>query len=152
MPVGTASRHPESQPSHDLLFRRRCTRRFSALFERLRKQINRLEREIERLRRHLNEEKKKSADAEKKIAELERENSKLKRDLEAKAPQADKLGSLSTPSAMQPAYSKPSGPKRRRKPGRKKGHPGTCRPPPAKIDQHVEHTLSDCPKCGSTKL
>ena len=159
MRVGKAARHRRTQSFRDLPFRRSCTRRCSAVFEKLRKLVNRREREIERLRRELNEAQKKLAQDErelardkKKIAELEKENSQLKRDLEAKAPHATKSGSLSTPSAMQPAYSKPSGPKRRRKPGRKKGHPGTCRPAPAKIDQTVEHTLSECPKCGSTKL
>jgi transposase len=145
MRVSRTSRNHGTQTFGDLLFRRQCTRRCSALFERLRKHINRLEREIERLRRELNEVHKKSA-------ELEKENARLKRDLEAKASQAQKPGSLSTPSAMQPAYTKPPGSKRRRKPGRKKGHPGACRPAPAKIDQTVEHTLSECPKCGSTEL
>jgi len=147
MRVGRVSHHSRTQSLPDLPFRRRCTRRCSALFERLRKHINRLEREIERLRRQLNEAQKKSANDERKIAELGKENSKLKRDLEANAPQANKPGSLSTPSAMQPAFSKPSGPKRRRRPGRKKGHPGACRPAPARIDQVVEHKLSECPTC-----
>jgi hypothetical protein len=118
-----------------------------------------VERENERLRRELNEARKKLAEDEKKtardkkkITELEKDNARLRRDLEAKAPQSDKPASLSTPSAMQPAYSKPPGSKRRRKPGRKKGHPGACRPTPDKIDQTVEHTLSECPKCGSTEL
>lgn len=48
---------------------------------------------------------------------------------------------------MQPAYSKPPARKRRRKPGRKKGHPGARRPSPARIDQTVEHTLTECPTC-----
>lgn len=52
-----------------------------------------------------------------------------------------------TPSGMKPPYSKPPGKKRKRKPGRKKGHKGAFRPKPDKIDHHKEHTLSDCPKC-----
>ena len=133
-------------------------RRCSAIFEKLRKHIHRQEKEIERLRRELTDAQKKLVEDEKEIArhdkklsELEKENSRLKRDLESKAPPANN-GSLSTPSAMQPAYSKPSAPKRRRKPGRKKGHPGACRPAPVRIDQTVEHTLSQCPICGSTEL
>ena len=148
-----------TQTFRGLPFHHRCTRRCSAFFERLRKHINWLESEIERLRRELNEARKKLADDEKKIArdkkkiaELEKDNARLRRDLEAKAPLPDKPASLSTPSAMRPAHSKPPRPKRRRKPGRKKGHPGACRPAPAKIDQTVEHTLSECPKCGSTDL
>jgi transposase len=126
---------------------RRCTHRCSLLFEKLRKQINRQEREIERLRRDLDEAQKRLIDEKKRNAELEKENSKLKRDLESKAPQLVKSSSLSTPSAMQPVYAKPPRSKRRRKPGRKKGHPGSCRPTPVRIDQVVEHKLTECPTC-----
>lgn len=129
-------------------------RRLSALFERQRKEINRLEREIERLRRELRESQKRAAEDEKnlnrdekRIAELEKENAKLKRELEAKTSQADKPGSLSTPSGMQPVYAKPSGSKRRRKPGRKNGHPGARRATPTHIDRIVEHKLAECPIC-----
>ncbi len=131
-----------------------CGRRCSALFERLRKYIDRLERHNERLRRELDDARrnlgkatKKLAEDEKKLAELEKENCQLKRDLEAKALPQDKPCSLSTPSAMQPAYTKPPGRKRCRKPGRKNGHPGACRPAPVRIDRTVEHKLSECPKC-----
>jgi transposase len=147
MHVGKALRRLGAQSFRDLPFARRCTRRCSALFERLRKHINRLERDNERLQRELADAQKRVARDEKKIAELEKENSRLKRDLEAKTAPAQPSGSLSTPSAMQPAYSKPPGPKRRRKPGRKNGHPGACRPAPARIDRTVEHKLSECPTC-----
>lgn len=147
MRVGKASRQFGTQRFRNLPFGRKCTQRCSALFEKLRKQIERQEREIERLRRNLREEQEKSAEESKRIAELEKENSKLKRDLESKAPQIDKSGSLSTPSAMQPVYTKPPHSKRRRRPGRKKGHPGACRPAPVRIDQIVEHKLTECPTC-----
>jgi transposase len=145
MYVKRVSQYSGTQTFRGLSFPRRCTRRCSALFEKLRKQINGLEHEIERLQRQLKEAKKKNA-------ELEKENSKLKRDLEAKGLQEDKPAPLSTPSAMQPAYIKPPRSRHRRKPGRKKGHPGARRPAPDKIDQTIEHTLSQCPKCGSTGL
>jgi hypothetical protein len=136
----SAERHVNPELNHfgTFLWGRRCTRRCSLLFEKLRRHINRLEREIERLRRQIDEARKKSADDEKRIAELEKENSKLKRDLEAKALQPDKPDSLSTPSAMRPVYTKPPASKRRRKPRRKKEHPGACRPAPVHIDQVVE--------------
>ena len=54
-----------------------------------------------------------------------------------------------TPSGMKPPYSKPSGKKRKRKSGRKKGHRGAFRPKPEKIDHHKEHTLEQCPKCDN---
>jgi transposase len=147
MRVGKASRHSGTQSSRNLPLSPRCPRRCSVLFENLRKRINRQEREIERLRRQLHEQQKKREDERKRIAELEKENSKLKRDLEAKTAPPESSGSLSTPSAMQPVYTKPSGSKRRRKPGRKKGHPGACRPAPAHIDRVVEHKLTECPTC-----
>jgi hypothetical protein len=140
--------YPHSTSVHqDVRFARTSTQGFSAIFERQRKQINdlerykdRLERENERLQRELREEKKK-------IADLEKENSKLKRDLEARTQPAGNSDSLSTPSAMRPAYSKPPARKRRRKPGRKNGHSGVRRAIPIHIDQKVEHKLTECPDC-----
>jgi len=52
-----------------------------------------------------------------------------------------------TPSGMKPTYLKPPGKKRKKKPGRKKGHPGVSRPTPDKIDHFKEHTLCKCPAC-----
>jgi transposase len=147
MRVSRASRQSGTQSFRDLPFGRRSSRGFSALFERQRKQIDRLERENERLRRQLREEQKESEDERKRNAELEKENSKLKRELESKAPKPDKPDLLSTPSAMRPVYSKPSASKRRRKLGRKNGHPGACRPAPVRIDRVVEHKLIECPTC-----
>jgi transposase len=142
------------QQLHRPHFSGKFNSRFSALFEKQRKHINRLERENDRLRRELDEAKKKLIEDanklvhdEKKIADLEKENSRLKHDLEAKVPSANKPDSLSTPSAMQPVYTKPPRSKRRRKPGRKKGHLGARRPAPVRIDRVVEHKLVECPIC-----
>ena len=139
---------PHSIAGHPAIpFHRESAQRFSALFERKRKQIDRLERdkdhlerENERLQRELQEEKKR-------IAELEKENSKLKKDLEARTQPTDNVVSLSTPSAMHPVYSKPPARKRHRKPGRKNGHPGVRRAVPVHIDQTVVHKLIECPDC-----
>ena len=54
----------------------------------------------------------------------------------------------STPSAMVPVYKKPNKSKRRKKPGAKKGHRGSRRPPPERIDRKVEHQADHCPDCG----
>lgn len=54
----------------------------------------------------------------------------------------------STPSGMKPTYEKPTVKGRRKRPGRKKGHLGSRRPPPEHIDQHEEHRLNRCPDCG----
>ncbi len=55
----------------------------------------------------------------------------------------------STPSGMKPIYQKPPAPVRgRKKPGRKKGHPGSRRDMPERIDRRVEHRAQVCPDCG----
>lgn len=54
-----------------------------------------------------------------------------------------------TPSGMKPPYRKPNGSSRRkRKPGRKKGHPGSRRPQPERIDRRETHRAEACPDCG----
>lgn len=54
----------------------------------------------------------------------------------------------STPSASKPTYTKPPAKKRRRKPGAKKGHAGTRRPKPTRIDKTQVHRATLCPSCG----
>lgn len=58
--------------------------------------------------------------------------------------------SPTTPSGMKPPYLKPPGKKRKRKPGRKKGHPGVSRAKPDKVDHYKDHTLCSCPECNSS--
>jgi transposase len=54
-----------------------------------------------------------------------------------------------TPSGMRPIHQKPKTTSRRRKkPGRKPGHPGSRRPRPTRIDRTVEHQAEVCPKCS----
>jgi transposase len=72
---------------------------------------------------------------------LEQQNAELKKLLGKDAPPP------STPSAMIPPYKKPPSRGRKKKPGRKDGHPGTRRETPTKIDETVEHTLKRCPEC-----
>jgi len=52
-----------------------------------------------------------------------------------------------TPSAMIPPFLKPKAGGRRKRPGREKGHPGSRRPTPEVIDNHVDHRLETCPDC-----
>ena len=53
-----------------------------------------------------------------------------------------------TPSGATPVYLKPNREKKRKKkPGRKKGHPGKSRKVPDHIDQYKEHALETCPFC-----
>ena len=52
------------------------------------------------------------------------------------------------PSGMTPAYEKPNGKQRKKKPGRKKGHEGISRTTPEKIDHTKEHKLDHCPDCA----
>jgi transposase len=62
--------------------------------------------------------------------------------------QSGRAASPSTPSGMIPVYQKPAAGKRKKKPGARNGHAGTRRRKPAKIDQHQDHRLSECPCCG----
>jgi transposase len=55
----------------------------------------------------------------------------------------------STPSGMKPPYEKPTAKGRRKRPGRKKGHPGSRRSSTEHVDEHREHRLARCPDCGS---
>ena len=55
----------------------------------------------------------------------------------------------STPSGMVPVYEKPAKKgKRGKKPGAKKGHGGSRRPAPERIDWEVDHRADCCPDCG----
>ena len=53
-----------------------------------------------------------------------------------------------TPSGMVPVYAKPNAPRRCKKPGAGKGHPGHRRKTPARIDRRETHRLKRCPCCG----
>ena len=53
------------------------------------------------------------------------------------------------PSGSIPPYRKPVHRGRRKRPGRKHGHPGACRPAPSHIDEQRHHTLRTCPHCDS---
>jgi transposase len=55
--------------------------------------------------------------------------------------------SPTTPSGMTPVYLKPTRGKRKKPPGRKKGHPGISRLRPQDVDHFKEHTLERCPEC-----
>jgi transposase len=56
--------------------------------------------------------------------------------------------SPATPSGMRPVYLKPAAQTGKKRPGRKAGHAGARRPPPARIDRRVEHRATCCPDCG----
>ncbi len=57
----------------------------------------------------------------------------------------------SCPSGQKPVFAKPNkkDKRRRKKPGRKKGHQGSRRKPPERIDRTEVHRASNCPDCGS---
>jgi transposase len=53
------------------------------------------------------------------------------------------------PSGQIPVYKKPNRESRRRKkPGRKNGHPGARREVPERVDEEIIHTRQKCPDCG----
>ena len=53
-----------------------------------------------------------------------------------------------TPSGQRPIYTKPQVPKRKGKPGARKGHEPARRAKPQRIDHHEEHRQNRCPDCG----
>ncbi len=53
----------------------------------------------------------------------------------------------SAPSGSVPVYLKPGTARRRKTPGAKKGHKGSRRKPPVKIDLTLDHRLEVCPCC-----
>lgn len=65
-----------------------------------------------------------------------------------------KMVSPATPSGAIPAFKKPDSTKKprcRRRPGRRKGHPGTTRKIPEHTDREQVHApLEQCPKCKET--
>jgi hypothetical protein len=73
---------------------------------------------------------------------------KLAKMLSEQQPTNPPAPSPSTPSGMIAPFLKPPRVRRRKKPGRKNGHPGTHRPPPQRIDRHEEHRAAACPVCG----
>ena len=58
----------------------------------------------------------------------------------------------STPSGQQPVYTKPPAPKRKGKPGARKGHKPARRPKPERIDRTEAHHAERCPDCGCQEL
>jgi len=51
------------------------------------------------------------------------------------------------PSGMKPRYQNPPPTSRRKARCRKKGHAGSRRPPPSRIDRSVDHVLESRPNC-----
>jgi hypothetical protein len=58
----------------------------------------------------------------------------------------------STPSGQRPVYTKPTAPKRKGKPGARKGHKPARRPKPERIDRTEVHHLESCPNCGCQEI
>jgi transposase len=85
------------------------------------------------------------------LLQLAAENKLLRERVDRLNRSAGSSDSPSTPSGMIPPYEKPSASGRRRKqPGRKKGHPGSRRPAiaPEAITHTQEHPLHACPHCN----
>lgn len=56
---------------------------------------------------------------------------------------------LATPSGMIPTYEKqPAKSRGKKRPGAKKGHPGSHREKPQRIDWRADHRADNCPDCG----
>lgn len=63
---------------------------------------------------------------------------------EARSPQT----TPNTPSGMIPVYEKPTTKSRKKRPGAKKGHPGSRRRTPDRVDRRENHESPCCPDCG----
>lgn len=106
------------------------------LIDQLREEIRQLQARIGQLEqenRHLRQQ----------VDALGRENQQLRDRLEA-AEQA--AARQAAPFRREPRNKIP--PDQQKRPGRKKGHPGCCRPTPPVIDETVEVPLESCPRCG----
>jgi hypothetical protein len=82
---------------------------------------------------------------------LQTQNAQLLQRLHQLEANGSSKPSPSTPSGMIPPYEKPSASSRRRKqPGRQKGHPGSRRPPIPEeaINRTETHRLNACPHCN----
>lgn len=94
----------------------------------------------------------------KKLKALEADNKRLKKELDAALKKIAELeakierNNLSTPTSMQISYEKTVPKKKRRKiRGRKRGHIGSCRSKPDKIDNEKKWRVDKvCPFCGDT--
>jgi hypothetical protein len=69
--------------------------------------------------------------------------------LAEKAEKFDPEPGPTAPSGMIPPYLKPTHGKKRKRPGRPIGHPGSNRAKPNKIDETIPHELCQCPDCGT---
>jgi len=58
------------------------------------------------------------------------------------------VSSPATPSGMIPQHQKPATKKRKKKPGRKEGHPGSRRQIPDRVDHRKSHRAPCCPHCA----
>jgi transposase len=84
------------------------------------------------------------------ILTLQAQNDQLQQRLQQLETGASNNDSPSRPSGMIPVYEKPCATQRgRKRPGRKKGHPGTRRPAirPEDVTQTKKHRLQSCPDC-----
>jgi len=86
---------------------------------------------------HILEQQKRIAEQEQRLATLE-----------GQEPQDTPDITPATPSGMIPVYAKPPAAKRRKRPGAKKGHPGSRRATPERIDRRESHRLKRCPDCN----
>lgn len=87
------------------------------------------------------------------LLELAADKTRLQAEVEDLRAQLRASTTLSptTPSGAVPPYQKPNSTtsNRRRRPGRKKGHPGLARQRPARIDRTVNHPpVEHCPPCN----
>ena len=114
--------------------------RTTAIVEELRRQNKRLREENQRLRAEVKR-------LQERIEILERENRQLHEQLEQAAFAAKRQAA---PFRRDEHQKIPAD--QHKRPGRKPGHPGSCRQEPRQIDETVEVPLDECPGCGGPVL
>lgn len=122
---------------------RREIRRQRAENRRLQRELERLQQDKERLQQDQERLQKKEEELKKQIRRLSQDHQELLNRIENLE---RKTARQAAPFRRRDTDKIPSG--QHKKPGRKKGHQGRCRPVPERIDERVEVPLPGCPQCG----
>ena len=84
------------------------------------------------------------AELEQTVSKLQEENSFLRKQLETQ-----QRTNARQAAPFRRRNDKKVADDKKKRPVRKPGHPGVCRPVPEHIDEEIEVPLSDCPQCNS---
>ena len=113
-----------------------------------------LREELKRLREERDQQAEDSRALRQEKQHLEEENKRLRQqiaELEERLAALERAGlRQAAPFRRKPAQKIPV--EKQKRPGRKHGHPGSCRPVPTLLDGEEELSLERCPQCGGTDI